>query len=288
MGVYTGVPVVACKLVGTNGTELLIEVGDTLTNVEFRGPYENPIVSGTVIGIGIRQKTGGKDGFVPAYDGVVAMPPACEDVCRADNDLTANFVVDTLTIEDAWGRHVRIPVNNILSIATDGDEEEQEDNTSPAYGEVYAAALHDNAKENPISDEELNPEDYAVNVASKRIDGAYRVEVIATGVKHHTNGNDQIGAWVGIGLVAPEGATSVKYAVAPGVRELASAPLTTLGSLETFKAAGEDESGKTGLAYYVDKCNRQAKLALRVQWGTTGSDPEPIDYLIDLSRVVCE
>lgn len=281
MSLYTGVPVVSCNLVNTEGVATLVSVGDTLTNVEWDGAYENPIVSGTVLGFTVRQKMRQHTGHVPIFDGVPTVSVADPDTCRSDHDIAANFVVDTITVEDERGMHVQIPVGRILSLTVTPADEDAEEDETPDWGLIVPAPLHDNNEVDPIPDDALTPEDYGVSVAARVNGGAFRVAITGTMVPHHENGEGKDGAWVGIGLIAPDDATSVKYATAASVSDLSRAKMTELTTLETIGDQGK------GLAYYVNKCDNSAKLALRVQWGTTGSDPEPIDYLLDLSGVTC-
>lgn len=155
--------------------------------------------------------------------------------------------------------------------------------TPAETGTVYPARLADQS-ETPITD--LYDEDsYTVKAtqATEAETGDYYTEVAvsAANLKKHTNGDTTKtqGHWIGIALVAPEGATQVKYAFAASKAELT---LGQAGALET----NVTDKNESGIAFYVDAGSKTPKTWAQVQWlGEGGAVLSNTVYHMDLSGV---
>ena len=158
--------------------------------------------------------------------------------------------------------------------------------TPAETGTVYPARLADQS-ETPITD--LYDEDsYTVKAtqATEAETGDYYTEVAvsAANLKKHTNGDTTKtqGHWIGIALVAPEGATQVKYAFAASKAELT---LGQAGELEK-NVATVGETEKDGIAFYVDAGSKTPKTWAQVQWlDKDGAVLRNTVYHMDLSGV---
>ena len=156
--------------------------------------------------------------------------------------------------------------------------------TPAAVETVYPAILADQADTNPI--EELYDKDsYTVKATQKQEadTGDYYTEVAISvaNLKKHTNGDTQKkpGYWTGIALVAPEGATQVKYAFAASKAELT---LGQAGALET----NVTDKNESGIAFYVDAGSKAPKTWAQVQWlDKDGAVLRNTVYHMDLSGV---
>lgn len=156
--------------------------------------------------------------------------------------------------------------------------------TPAAVKTVYPAILADQADTNPI--EELYDKDsYTVKATQKQEadTGDYYTEVAISvaNLKKHTNGDTQKkpGYWTGIALVAPEGATQVKYAFAASKAELT---LGQAGALET----NVTDKNESGIAFYVDAGSKAPKTWAQVQWlDKDGAVLRNTVYHMDLSGV---
>lgn len=159
--------------------------------------------------------------------------------------------------------------------------------TPAAVETVYPAILADQADTNPI--EELYDKDsYTVKATQKQEadTGDYYTEVAISvaNLKKHTNGDTQKkpGYWTGIALVAPEGATQVKYAFAASKADLT---LDQTGALEK-NVATVGEAEKDGIAFYVDAGSKTLKTWAQVQWlDKDGAVLSNTVYHMDLSGV---
>ena len=158
---------------------------------------------------------------------------------------------------------------------------------TPAKAEtVYPARLADQS-ETPITD--LYDEDsYTVKAtqATEAETGDYYTEVAvsAANLKKHTNGDTTKtqGHWIGIALVAPEGATQVKYDFAASKADLT---LGQTGALEK-NVATVGEAEKDGIAFYVDAGSKTLKTWAQVQWlGENDAVLSNTVYHMDLSGV---
>ena len=156
--------------------------------------------------------------------------------------------------------------------------------TPAAVETVYPAILADQADTNPI--EELYDKDsYTVKATQKQEadTGDYYTEVAISvaNLKKHTNGDTQKkpGYWTGIALVAPKGATQVKYAFAASKAELT---LGQAGALET----NVTDKNESGIAFYVDAGSKTPKTWAQVQWlDKDGAVLRNTVYHMDLSGV---
>lgn len=156
--------------------------------------------------------------------------------------------------------------------------------TPAAVETVYPAILADQADTNPI--EELYDKDsYTVKATQKQEadTGDYYTEVAISvaNLKKHTNGDTQKkqGYWTGIALVAPKGATQVKYAFAASKDAL---PLRDAAELEQNVAA----ENKSGIAFYLDAGSKTPKTWAQVQWlDKDGAVLSNTVYHMDLSGV---
>lgn len=163
-------------------------------------------------------------------------------------------------------------------------EEDGTFSVAPAAPEtVYAAKLADQSAD-PV--QVLYDENsYNVNAtqATEAETGDYYTEVAVSvkNLKKHTNGDTQKkpGYWTGIALVAPEGATQVKYAFAASKAELT---LGQAGALET----NVTDKNESGIAFYVDAGSKAPKTWAQVQWlDKDGAVLRNTVYHMDLSGV---
>ena len=157
--------------------------------------------------------------------------------------------------------------------------------TPAAVETVYPAILADQASEGAIDAKDLCS-DYKVEAALKQEadTGDYynEVAISAKNLKKHTNANSTEGHWIGIALVAPEGATQVKYDFAASKAELT---LGQTGALEK-NVATVGEAEKDGIAFYVDAGSKTLKTWAQVQWlDKDGAVLSNTVYHMDLSGV---
>lgn len=154
--------------------------------------------------------------------------------------------------------------------------------TPAAVETVYPAILADQASEGAIDAKDLCS-DYKVEAALKQEadTGDYynEVAISAKNLKKHTNANSTKGHWIGIALVAPEGATQVKYAFVASKAELT---LGQAGALET----NVTDKNESGIAFYVDADSKTPKTWAQVQWlDKDGAVLRNTVYHMDLSGV---
>lgn len=188
------------------------------------------------------------------------------------------------TIEISGGTFKVQPNAAFLKPGLSATEKDGTFSITPAEtGTVYPARLADQS-ETPITD--LYDEDsYTVKAtqATEAETGDYYTEVAvsAANLKKHTNGDTQKkpGYWTGIALVAPEGATQVKYAFAASKAELT---LGQAGALET----NVTDKNESGIAFYVDAGSKTPKTWAQVQWlDKDGAVLRNTVYHMDLSGV---
>ena len=154
--------------------------------------------------------------------------------------------------------------------------------TPAAVETVYPAILADQASEGAIDAKDLCS-DYKVEAALKQEadTGDYynEVAISAKNLKKHTNANSTEGHWIGIALVAPNGAQKMKYAFAASKAELS---LGQAGALET----NVTDKNESGIAFYVDAGSKTLKTWAQVQWlGENGAVLSNTVYHMDLSGV---
>ena len=157
--------------------------------------------------------------------------------------------------------------------------------TPAAVETVYPAILADQTSEGAIDAKDLCS-DYKVEAALKQEadTGDYynEVAISAKNLKKHTNANSTEGHWIGIALVAPEGATQVKYDFAASKADLT---LGQTGALEK-NVATVGEAEKDGIAFYVDAGSKTLKTWAQVQWlDKDGAVLSNTVYHMDLSGV---
>lgn len=154
--------------------------------------------------------------------------------------------------------------------------------TPAAVKTVYPAILADQASEGAIDAKDLCS-DYKVEAALKQEadTGDYynEVAISAKNLKKHTNANSTKGHWIGIALVAPNGAQKMKYAFAASKAELS---LGQAGALET----NVTDKNESGIAFYVDAGSKTPKTWAQVQWlDKDGAVLSNTVYHMDLSGV---
>lgn len=191
------------------------------------------------------------------------------------------------TIEISGGTFKVQPNAAFLKPGLSATEKDGTFSITPAEtGTVYPARLADQS-ETPITDL-YDKDSYNVNAtqATEAETGDYYTEVAvsAANLKKHTNGDTTKtqGHWIGIALVAPEGATQVKYAFAASKADLT---LGQTGALEK-NVATVGEAEKDGIAFYVDAGSKTLKTWAQVQWlGENGAVLSNTVYHMDLSGV---
>ena len=154
--------------------------------------------------------------------------------------------------------------------------------TPAAVETVYPAILADQASEGAIDAKDLCS-DYKVEAALKQEadTGDYynEVAISAKNLKKHTNANSTEGHWIGIALVAPDGAQKMKYAFAASKDALT---LSDAAELEQNVAA----ENKSGIAFYLDAGSKTPKTWAQVQWlGENDAVLSNTVYHMDLSGV---
>lgn len=157
--------------------------------------------------------------------------------------------------------------------------------TPAAVKTVYPAILADQASEGAIDAKDLCS-DYKVEAALKQEadTGDYynEVAISAKNLKKHTNANSTEGHWIGIALVAPDGAQKMKYDFAASKDALT---LSDPANLEQ-NVVTVGEENKSGIAFYVDAGSKTLKTWAQVQWlGENDAVLSNTVYHMDLSGV---
>ena len=157
--------------------------------------------------------------------------------------------------------------------------------TPAAVETVYPAILADQASEGAIDAKDLCS-DYKVEAALKQEadTGDYynEVAISAKNLKKHTNANSTEGHWIGIALVAPDGAQKMKYDFAASKDALT---LSDPANLEQ-NVVTVGEENKSGIAFYVDAGSKTLKTWAQVQWlGENDAVLSNTVYHMDLSGV---
>ena len=157
--------------------------------------------------------------------------------------------------------------------------------TPAAVETVYPAILADQASEGAIDAKDLCS-DYKVEAALKQEadTGDYynEVAISAKNLKKHTNANSTKGHWIGIALVAPDGAQKMKYDFAASKDALT---LSDPANLEQ-NVVTVGEENKSGIAFYVDAGSKTLKTWAQVQWlDKDGAVLRNTVYHMDLSGV---
>ena len=108
------------------------------------------------------------------------------------------------------------------------------------------------------------------------------VAISAKNLKKHTNANSTEGHWIGIALVAPDGAQKMKYDFAASKDALT---LSDPANLEQ-NVVTVGEENKSGIAFYVDAGSKTLKTWAQVQWlGENDAVLSNTVYHMDLSGV---
>ena len=201
-----------------------------------------------------------------------------------DEDVTSGLVIQ------AQGKNGTCMISGGTFSENPGLSATEKDGTfsiTPAEtGTVYPARLADQS-ETPITDL-YDKDSYTVKATQKQEEdtGDYYTEVAISvaNLKKHTNGDTTKtqGHWIGIALVAPEGATQVKYDFAASKADLT---LGQTGALEK-NVATVGEAEKDGIAFYVDAGSKTLKTWAQVQWlGENDAVLSNTVYHMDLSGV---
>lgn len=205
-----------------------------------------------------------------------------------DEDVTSGLVIQAQgkngTCMISGGTFSENPGAEYLKPGLSAAEKDGTFSITPAEtGTVYPARLADQS-ETPITDL-YDKDSYNVKAtqATEAETGDYYTEVAvsAANLKKHTNGDTTKtqGHWIGIALVAPEGATQVKYAFAASKAELT---LGQAGALET----NVTDKNESGIAFYVDAGSKTPKTWAQVQWlDKDGAVLSNTVYHMDLSGV---
>lgn len=208
-----------------------------------------------------------------------------------DEDVTSGLVIQAQgkngTCMISGGTFSENPGAEYLKPGLSATEKDGTFSITPAEtGTVYPARLADQS-ETPITDL-YDKDSYIVKAtqATEAETGDYYTEVAvsAANLKKHTNGDTTKtqGHWIGIALVAPEGATQVKYDFAASKADLT---LGQTGALEK-NVATVGEAEKDGIAFYVDAGSKTPKTWAQVQWlGENGAVLSNTVYHMDLSGV---
>lgn len=208
-----------------------------------------------------------------------------------DEDVTSGLVIQAQgkngTCMISGGTFSENPGAEYLKPGLSATEKDGTFSITPAEtGTVYPARLADQS-ETPITDL-YDKDSYNVKAtqATEAETGDYYTEVAvsAANLKKHTNGDTTKtqGHWIGIALVAPEGATQVKYDFAASKADLT---LGQTGALEK-NVATVGEAEKDGIAFYVDAGSKTPKTWAQVQWlDKDGSVLSNTVYHMDLSGV---
>lgn len=208
-----------------------------------------------------------------------------------DEDVTSGLVIQAQgkngTCMISGGTFSENPGAEYLKPGLSATEKDGTFSITPAEtGTVYPARLADQS-ETPITDL-YDKDSYNVKAtqATEAETGDYYTEVAvsAANLKKHTNGNTTKtqGHWIGIALVAPEGATQVKYDFAASKADLT---LSDPADLEQ-NVVTVGEENKSGIAFYLDAGSKTLKTWAQVQWlDKNGAVLSNTVYHMDLSGV---
>lgn len=153
--------------------------------------------------------------------------------------------------------------------------------TPAAVETVYPAILADQSADPVQALYDENSYNVNATQATEAETGDYYTEVAVSvkNLKKHTNANSTEGHWIGIALVAPDGAQKMKYAFAASKDALT---LSDAAELEQNVAA----ENKSGIAFYLDAGSKTPKTWAQVQWlGENDAVLSNTVYHMDLSGV---
>lgn len=207
-----------------------------------------------------------------------------------DEDVTSGLVIQAQgkngTCMISGGTFSENPGAEYLKPGLSATEKDGTFSITPAAVEtVYPAILADQASEGAIDAKDLCS-DYKVEAALKQEadTGNYynEVAISAKNLKKHTNANSTEGHWIGIALVAPDGAQKMKYDFAASKDALT---LSDPANLEQ-NVVTVGEENKSGIAFYVDAGSKTLKTWAQVQWlDKDGAVLSNTVYHMDLSGV---
>ena len=156
--------------------------------------------------------------------------------------------------------------------------------TTFVYADEPAAISVDTIKVANIVDKDGNvTELYTANsVNATEEAGIITVAVETTNLKKHTNSQDAEGYWTGFSVVAPEGATQMKYA-------FGNSADITVGELVPVETAVTtiDEIAKDGVTFFTNAGNATPKTYAKLQWYNASNEAISTEctFVMDLSNV---
>jgi len=126
--------------------------------------------------------------------------------------------------------------------------------------------------------------DSEISVTATQKEGYIDVAITSELLKEHNNAFANPGYWAGFAVVAPEGATHLKYA-------FGASDEITLG--EAYALTDEDvvtADGEKGIAFYADAGSNDAKTYAKLQWFAEGEVAISAEttFLIDLDGIVLD
>ena len=151
---------------------------------------------------------------------------------------------------------------------------------------IVAAPLADQSSD-PVTD--LYDEGSYQVTAPKTIatDSINTIQIAAKNLKQHTNANQQVGYWCGFSVIAPEGATKMKYAFAENEDGLSS-----LSENAVVLEQNVDGKNSAGIAFYTNAGAEVPKTYCAVQFfgGEEGDIAltDVVKFQMDLTGVSTE
>lgn len=104
-----------------------------------------------------------------------------------------------------------------------------------------------------------------IDITTTQEEGYIGVAITSELLKNHENGEGTPGYWAGFAVVAPEGATHLKYA-------FGTSDEITLGEAEAISEVVTAD-GKTGIAFYTNAGSNDAKTYAKLQWFSDETTP---------------
>ena len=156
--------------------------------------------------------------------------------------------------------------------------------TTFVYADEPAAISVDTIKVANIVDKDGNvTELYTANsVNATEEAGIITVAVETTNLKKHTNSQDAEGYWTGFSVVAPEGASQMKYA-------FGNSADITVGELVPVEIAVTtiDEIAKDGVTFFTNAGSATPKTYAKLQWYNASNEAISTEctFVMDLSNV---
>lgn len=156
--------------------------------------------------------------------------------------------------------------------------------TTFVYADEPATISVDTIKAANIVDKDGNvTELYTANsVNATEEAGIITVAVVTTNLKKHTNSQDAEGYWTGFSVVAPEGASQMKYA-------FGNSADITVGELVPVEIAVTtiDEIAKDGVTFFTNAGSATPKTYAKLQWYNASNEAISTEctFVMDLSNV---